>query len=114
MATSTIKYNDNGSSDSAWKEGDTTTTRPIKYRLRNGICFINAFYSGEVTIGDTLTLITTLSEEYRPTITVYFPATNRGSSSHGYGYVDTDGKLYLRNTLGGMGYFSFDVSYPVK
>lgn len=108
--TSSIKYD----GDSTWKEGDTTATRPIKYRLRNGICFINAFYSGEVTIGDTPVLITTLSEEYRPTTTVYFPATNRGSSSHGYGYVDTNGRLYLRNSLGGMGYFSFDVSYPVN
>lgn len=110
MATSTMKYN----GDSAWKTGNTTTTQPLKYRLRNGICFINAFYSGEVTISDTPVLITTLPSEYRPTTTVYFPATNRGSASHGYGYVDTDGKLYLRNTLGGMGYFSFDVAYPVK
>ena len=108
--TSIIKYN----GDTIWKSGDTTTSYPIKYRLRNGICFINASYSGEVNVGDTPVLITTLPSEYRPTAALYFSVTNRGSSAHGFGYIDTDGKLYLRNSLGTMGYFLFNFSYPVK
>lgn len=108
--TSIIKYD----GDTIWKSGDTATNEPIKYRLRSGICFINASYSGQVTIGDTPELMITLPSEYRPTATLYFSVTNRGSSANGYGYIDVDGKLYLRNSLGTMGYFTFDVAYPVK
>lgn len=110
MATSTMKYN----GDTIWKSGDTAISEPIKYRLRNGICFINAYYSGQATISNTPVLITTLPSEYRPTTTLYFSVTNRGSSAQGYGYIDTDGNLYLCNSLGTMSYFLFDFSYPIK
>lgn len=110
MATSTIKYD----GDTSWKRGDTTVSRPIYYRLRNGICFLTASYSGEVSVGDTPVLLGTLSAEYRPSETVAFPVSNRGSSAQGYGYIDTSGRVYVRNSLGSMGYFSFTVAYPVN
>lgn len=110
MATSIIKYD----GDSTWKEGDTTASRPIKYKLRNGICFLTAYYSTEVSVGETPVLLDTLPAEYRPSTRVYFSVDNRGSTAQGYGYIDTSGGIYVRNTLGTMAYFSFSASYPVN
>lgn len=108
--TSIIKYD----GDSTWREGDTTASRPMKYKLRNGICFLTANYSAEIAVGDTPVLVDTLPAEYRPSETVSFPVSNRGSSAQGYGYIDTSGRVYVRNSLGSMGYFLFSVSYPVN
>lgn len=76
----------------------------------------NISYTVEIgaTIGAVVLLLGTLSAEYRPSETVSFPVSNRGSSAQGYGYIDTSGRVYVRNSLGSMGYFSFSVAYPVN
>lgn len=110
MATSIIKFD----GDAGWKQGTTTASAPIYYRLHNGFCTITAMYSGQVTLNNTALLVMTLSEEYRPSVTVSFAVSNRGSSVQGgYGTVNPSGQLYLRSALGDMGYFQFCVTYPV-
>lgn len=112
MATSKIKYD----GDTVWKTGTTSASAPIKYRLRNGICTLTANYSGQITITATASTVMTLSEEYRPSTTVYFVILNRAASTPqgAYGSIDTDGKVSLLSPTGSMGYFEFCVSYPVK
>lgn len=110
MASSVIKYD----GDTEWKQGETTASAPIYYRLHNGFCTITAQYSGEVTLNATALLVMTLPSEYRPTSGINFNVGNRGASLQGgYGTINPSGQLYLRSPLGDMGYFQFCVTYPV-
>ena len=109
MATSTIKYD----GDTSWHNGTTTQSAPIKYRLRNGICYITAEYSGQLTINDTPSTVMTLPEGYRPSTQMYGTIINRASSGGGVVYINPTGTVALRSTAA-TAYFDFNVAYPVN
>ena len=110
MATSTIKYD----GDTSWHNGTTTQSAPIKYRLRNGICYITAEYSGQLTINDTPRTVMTLPEGYRPSTQIYGTLINRASAGGGTVIINLDGTIVLRHPPAATAYFDFTVAYPVK
>lgn len=111
MATSTIKYY----GDTAWSSGPTAASEPIKYRLCNGFVTLTAQYSNQITLNNTEVVALTLPAAYRPSTSIMFNISNRGSSVQGaFGYVNASGEIRLRSPLGEMGYYQFSVTYPVN
>lgn len=101
------------SGDGSWKNGDTTTSAPIKYRLRNGVCYMTAEYAGQFTIDNTLRTIMTLPEGYRPSTQIVAPVVNRATPGDGVVYINSDGTVALRDTFQATSYFDFYVAFPV-
>lgn len=112
MATSIIKYD----GDTAWSQGSTTASAPIKYRRRNGFVTLTAQYSNQVSVGTSAVTLMTLSEKYRPSAYVYFPIINRATSTPqgAYGYIATNGDVVVTSPTGNIAYFNFFVTYPVN
>lgn len=103
----------NGSGDASWKNGSTTTSEPIKYRLYNGVCYMTAEYAGQLTIDNTVRTVMTLPEGYRPSTQIVAPVVNRAAPGDGVVYINTDGTVALRDASQATSYFDFYVAFPV-